>query len=650
MLTALLIARAVQAADPQPYTVHIDATGNPALDATLNASSQLVSLRTTAPAGPFALVGRADADIERLQTVLESYGYYRRRVSITINGESLDDPGLPGALESASKDTPAKVQVNIEPGPLYHLRRVTLEGEVSEQARRAFGLQSGAPAIASLVLAARDRLLDALQEEGHAFAKVEEPIAYEDPQEPLLDVSIKVDEGARYELGEIRFEGLKRVHEAFLRRRLLLHPGEQYSPSKIERARTDLLSLGTFAGISVRTPKPSDAQGGRLPITFVVQERRRHAVNLNAAYSSDLGGSGGATWTDRDLFGNAEQLNLNASIINWGGTASTSLGYTLGAQLSKPDFLQRDQSLQISVNALQQDLLAYNQTAATAATSLNRKLSSTWSASVGISVEQEKIFQQGVHLYYTLIALPLSAKYDSTGLDNPLLDPVKGVRASVAVSPTESLGSGPAVGAAPATPGSTQGTQNQGRANFVITQLSFATYFDLARLGWTQSGRSVLALRALGADAHGASQFSLPPDQRFYGGGSATIRGYDYQSIGPQFIVPPSQLPANLRNTVVYSGIPTGGTELAAAGLEFRQRLWRNLGAAAFVDAGGVTTGTQPFKIFRCSPNFDCGLGYGVGGRYYTPIGPVRLDIGFPSVRLQGNHAVEIYVGIGQAF
>ncbi|HXL98186.1 MAG TPA: BamA/TamA family outer membrane protein [Steroidobacteraceae bacterium] len=616
LITALLIAPAARPADPQPYTLRIESTGHSALDAELKASSQLESLRTSAPAGPFALVGRAGADYERLRTVLESFGYYESRLSITIAGRVLDDSGLPAALEALPAGSHAPVQINVETGPLYHLGRVTIDGEVSARARAAFALESGAPAVASAVLAAGQRLLDAMQEEGHAFAKLDDPIAYQNAPDALLDVSFKATAGPVYRLGSIHFEGLKRVNEAFVQKRLKLRPGDLYSPSKIERARSDLLALGTFSGISVRLPKEADAQGDTLPVTFDVQERKRHAVSLTAAYSSDLGGSGGATWTDRNVFGNAEQLNLSASIINWGGSATTGLGYLLGAQLNKPDFLRSDQSLQFNLNAIQQNLIAYDQTAQIGGVTVSRKLSSLWSVGIGLSLEQEKIFQQGAHLYYTLVAIPLTAKFDSTALANPLSDPLHGLRLALSLAPTESIG--------------------RPTTTFVIFQANASTYLDLARLGWTPSGRSVIAVRALLAEAHGAGQFSLPPDQRFYGGGSATIRGYQYQSVGPTF-PKPAGAPAS------FTPIPTGGTDLVAAGIEFRQRLWSNFGTAVFVDAGKVTADPHPFEG---RPS----VGYGAGLRYYTPIGPIRLDVALPVRRLPAGDALEVYVGLGQAF
>jgi translocation and assembly module TamA len=606
----LLAAPTVRAADPQAYTVHIESTGYSELDAALKASSQLESLRTGAPAGPFALIGRAGSDYERLRTVLEGFGYYESRLTITIEGRPLDDAALQDALQAMPAGSHAAVLISVTTGPLYHLGRVSIEGEVSAKAQAAFALQSGAPAVASAVLAAGQRLLDAMQEEGHAFARVDDPVAYQDAHNPILDVSFKADAGPVYRLGEIHFTGLSRSHEAFLQKRVKLRPGDPYSPSSVERARADLLTLNIFSGISVHLPKQADVQGGTLPLTFEVQERKPHAVNVTAAYSSDLGGSGRATWIDRNVFGNAELLTINASILNWGGSDTTGLGYELGANLSKPDFLRSDQTLQFSLNALQQNLIAYDQTAQIGGVAVLRKLSTAWSVGVGLTLEQEKILQQGTHRYYTLVALPLTAKYDSTGLANPLSDPQHGMRVAMTLAPTESLG--------------------RPDATFVVMQATASSYFDLTRLGWTPVGRSVFALRALLADAYGAGQFSLPPDQRFYGGGSATIRGYQYQSVGPVFAgtSPP---------------IPTGGTNLVSAGVEFRQRLGTNFGAAAFVDAGKVTADQ---RLFEGRPS----VGYGTGVRYYTPIGPVRLDIALPVRRLPGGSSFEIYVGLGQTF
>jgi translocation and assembly module TamA len=649
--TLLSIASVARSADPQPYVVRIDSSGNGALNAALRASSQLDSLRTKAPVGPFALVDRAQQDIGRLQTVLNSFGYYRGSVTVTVNDQPLDEPGLPDLIQALPKSQPAKVEIHVDPGVLFHIRNVVIEGTVSAAALKAMNLPSGASAAASDVLAARDRLLTAIEDEGHAYARVDQPVAYLDGAEPVLDVHLQVDAGPRYVLGAVHIEGLKHVKAAFAERQLSpLHPGDPYTPSAIERVRTTLLGLGVFAVVTVRLPPQREVQGDRVPITFVVSEQARHAVTLSAAYSSDLGGSTTATWTDRDFLGNASQLALSASVIDAGCTVCNGLGYDLGAQLTKPDFLRNDQSLQMGLEALKQYLLAYDQIEAIARTNLTRKLSSFWAVSVGATLEQEQVLQDqyacnttsqpGIQpklapdetpwCHYTLLGIPVSGRYDSTGLTDPLAEPAHGTRLSLSVTPTRSF-FGPV------------------HPTFTILQAVVSHYFDFERLGWSAPGQSVLALRATGAEAVGATQFSLPPDQRLYAGGSATVRGFAYQSIGPEF----------------PDGNPTGGTALAAGTVELRHHLFGNYGLAAFADAGEVTAGAVPFRAPPKNERFAyctkrgvavspsppaVSIGYGVGLRYLTPVGPLRFDIAAPGNPEACDAPFEVYIGLGEAF
>jgi translocation and assembly module TamA len=605
---ALCGAMVAHAADPQSYRVDIASSADSTMDATLQATSDLQSLRASAPVSPFGLITRARGDVERLKTVLESFGYYQSRVTIKINGLALSDPGLGELLSGLPKGSKAQVAITFDLGTLYHLRRITIEGEIPDSARSVLGLAEGSPAVASAVLGAGARLLTALQEQGYAFAKVDPPVAYEDQTDPVLDVTFHAVAGARVNVGEIRIVGLNRVHEKLVRARLLVRTGALYSPRDIERSRHDLLALGVFATVSVQVGTAVDGTGG-VPITFDFRERARHAVTINAAYSSDLGGSGGVTWTDRNVFGGAQQLILSASLINLGGSTTTGLGYDTTAKYLIPDFGHRDQSLQFSVGAIKQSLLAYDQTAVTTGVALNRKLSSIWSASVGVATADERIIQEDVTYYYLLYFLPLSVTLDSTNLNSPLDDPLHGMRASLSVTPTRSIG--------------------PPNATFIISQLRAAVYLDLHPLGFTDPGRSVLAVRGLAGLAQGAGEYSLPPDQRFYGGGSGTIRGYPYQEVGPVF---------------PNSNIPIGGTAIIAGSLEFRQRFGQAWGAAVFVDAGQVSASLKPLPdVLR--------VGVGGGIRYYTPIGPIRLDIAIPTHHFNVDYSpFQVYIGLGQAF
>lgn len=595
-----------RAADPQPYDVSFSSTGDGDLDSTLRASSQLSSLKDKSKISPFSLKIRARQDIDRLDTVLQSFGYYQSTITIKIAGRDLDDPDLVDAVTDAPADPPVKVEVAIDKGPLFHLGRIDIEGSLPDEAKQALDLKPGAPAVASDVLAAGQRLMSALQERGYALAKVDTPDAVEDPESRTIDVTFKVDAGRLATIGAIELQGLEDVDEDFVRRRLLLKSGQAYRPSDLEKARLDLAGAGVFSSVSV-LPGTAIAPDGTIPVTFQFEERPKHVVGITGAYSTDLGGLFKATWSDRNLFGGAEQLNLGAAATGLGGSDVNGLGYDLTAQLIRPDFLDRDQSLQIDLAALKQNLQAYDQTAQTAGVSINRKLSSEWWASIGVTGERERIDQERVTRHYLLTGLPLVLKYDSTGLTDPLKDPTQGVRAALNLTPTISLGNG--------------------LHEFLIAQISGSTYFDLGEDWGEEAGRSVLALRGLMGSIEGASQFQLPPDQRFYGGGSANVRGFKYQSIGPQF--PDSN--------------PMGGTAIDAATIEYRQRLYEDWGVAAFIDGGQVNGGHTPFEG-------DFRVGVGVGPRYYTSIGVVRLDLAMPINKPRGGDTFELYVGLGQAF
>lgn len=604
VVTMLVVAGAVavtapapRAADPQPYTVTLGKTGNGALDAALSGSSDLISLRETAPVGPFALVARARNDETRFLTALHSFGYFEGQAEIRIQGHPIDDPALVTLLEQTPANPPAHVTASFTPGPVFHLRHVTVQGQTPPAAFASIGLQPGAPAAAASVLAARKSLLTELRNEGYALAEVELEPASVDLGDQSMDVAFKVSSGPRVDIGPITFEGLHGMNPSFVRRRLLLHPGEQFSPAAIELARADLASLPVFSVVRAQPATQLDPQG-TLPITFEFGERPVHAVDFGASYSTDLGVGLTAGWHDRNLFGNAEQLNLTAA-FQGGGNSELHPGYKFNAQFIKPDFLARDQSLEVNLGAVDQSLLPYTQKALLQSVLLTRKLSPHWTIGYGIGGEEERITQEGVSNRYNLLTVPLTAKFDDT--DN-LLDPTRGIRASLTLTPTQSL---------------------TGRhTTFLIAQLAGSTYFDLSG-----NGRTVLALRGLAGEALGAEEFSLPPDLRFYAGGSGTVRGYKYQSVGPQF----------------PDGTPIGGTAITAGGIELRQRLLQNWGFTVFADAANVTArGTDLSGKY--------GVGVGAGLLYFTSIGPIRAQVAVPAVRLPNSGSFELYIGIGQAF
>jgi translocation and assembly module TamA len=390
-------------------------------------------------------------------------------------------------------------------------------------------------------------------------------------------------------------------------RHLRVRPGNPYDPAALEAARADLAGLEAVASVRLIPGDALDAEG-RLPVQVRVAERRPRVVSFGAAWSTDQGGSLTASWTHRNLLGHAESLALVAGVTNLAGSAATGPGYRLGARLLMPDWRARGQTLAVSALAVRETLDAYDRTALVLGASVSAQLADRLTASLGGNFTQARVTQNRATRDYSLAQLPLGLRYDSTA---DKLEPVSGMRAELVVTPSVSLAA--------------RRQRVSGDSVFVIAQGSASAYLDLTRA--PEGGRSVLALRVNIGSVTGASAFDLPPDQRFYGGGGGTVRGFRYQSLGPAFA----------------SGKPEGGAALVAATVELRQRIGESFGAVAFVDAGQVGAGATPFTGKLQSAG-------GVGGRYYTSIGAIRADIAVPFARQHGGDSFELYLGLGQAF
>lgn len=594
----VVLGPATFAAETVNYTVTFQPSGDARLDTLLKQTSSLVSLRKGIPAAPFALIGRAQADTEQFAVVLHSLGYDAGTVAVTIDGMALNDPALFDRLAQASAGESAKILISPRPGAVFHLGRVDVTGLPPGFKPPAL-LKPGEVALAAPILAVTPALRTALHNGGYAFAAVSEPLAVAVPAAHLLDVSYKITAGPRVKIGPIRFSGLTRTNEAFLRRHIALKEGQPYSDTAITAARDSLLNLGVFSSV---TPLPQDqlTPDGQVPILFRVTQQKLHAVTFSGSYATDVGMTISASWEDRDLFDHAETLTFTAAANGLGGTGTVAPGYDLKAVFAKPDYYVRGQTLSVSLEALNESLNAYSRIAEVAGVQISRALTPHMTISYGPSFVTERVFQNGTTQSYVLVQLPTTLAYNTT---DSVLEPTRGINASVSLTPTEPV----------------SGTTS---APFLIAYASASTY-----LAVEPEGRGIIAVRGQVGTIRGASQFQVPADQRFYAGGSGTVRGYAYQTIGPLF----------------SDDTPEGGLALDAFSLEFRQHIGNSFGIVPFVDAGQVSAGNVPFTG-------RLRVGVGLGGRYYTSIGPIRVDFAVPLTRIAGDSAFEIYVGLGEAF
>jgi translocation and assembly module TamA len=591
----LLASGAAQGADPVTYQVQFAPSGDEELDGLLKQTSALVALRTKLPPAPFALIGRARADTAQFLIVLHSLGYDAGRVDITIDGKELADPELLTSLTDMPGQETASVVVTPQIGTQFHVGEVTLNGLPPGFAPPSM-VKTGDVALAAPILAASPNLRTALQNDGYAFANVGVPLAVAMPQTHTLNVTYSVDPGPRVDIGQIEFSGLKRTDADYLRRRIALRPGQRYSSTAVAQARNSLLGLGVFSSV---TAVPGPAEGGTTPIMFRVIEQKRHAVSLSGSYASDTGFNIGASWLDRNVFHRAETLTLSATANGLGGTGTTAPGYDLKAVFAKPDYYARGQVLSLSVEGLKESLTAYDRTAVLLGASLARPITDHTAIAFGPTFSSERVTQEGVERTYVLLQFPIVFTYNNTG---NLLEPTHGVNAGITLTPSTAL-----VG---------------GSRFFLLAQGRAATYIPV------ESGaRGIIAVQIQVGSLLGTNRFDVPPDQRFYAGGSGTVRGYAFQTIGPLF----------------PDDTPEGGGAMDAVNLEFRQHVWGNFGVVPFADAGQVSTSSTPFRG-------TIHVGAGLGARYYTGIGPIRFDVAFPLERTPGSGSFALYVGLGEAF
>ena len=621
---ALTLGSAVPAADTLSYSVAIAPTGDAAIDQVIADASLLVALRDGVPVGPFALVARAESDANRIETILRSFGYYDGLIRIRVAGLDIADPSLLGVLEALPAGSPVSVQVAVDVGPLYRIGEARLVGPVPDGPRALFDLRPGEPARAERVLAAGEAVRQALLEDGYALAQVPPPDALVNHDTRTMDVTYAVEPGPQVTLGPLAVVGLERLREDFVRRRLGIRYGEPFSPSRLERARRDLLTPGVLAWARLTPGAEPDPQG-RLPLTLELAERPPRVVRLSGAYASDEGATLSAAWTHRNLFGRAEQLSLQGELGRLTNDRPQSLSYLARGTLRIPDLWVRDRDLRLELAAISESLEAYDRDAVTAAVGLERRFSERTTAGIGLAFEDARITQDAIPQDYRVLSLPLTLAYDNT--EDPL-DPLRGLRLAATLTPAQVIDGDPSAGFLMVRWAGTgywplPAMRRADRSPQDLGSLSGPSSADVA----PRRRPGVLAARLVLGSLIGAAPEQVPPDWRFYAGGGGSVRGYPFQSIGPR----------------TRLGQPAGGDGLLEASLELRQPLTERWGLAVFADAGAVSEDGIP-------GTGDLSVGVGLGVRYQTPVGPVRVDLATPLSRASGDSPVQLYIGIGQAF
>lgn len=553
-----------------------------------------------------ALLQGVQAVLAKVNGALRSRGFYDARAIATVDNRPVDEAAALDAIETHAETEQVAFSLAVDTGPRFRIGRIAIRGPgpapLPAIDMSKLGLVAGDPADAAAILTAEDRALAEFRKQGYALAVVRREVVV-DHATREAEITYTVESGPVARMGPVRFSGTEKVSTTYLQRRVPFKEGELYDPAKVDALRGKLNSLGVFNTVRIEPAKALDANG-ELPIDVELTDRLPRSIGFGVSYETQLGFAVSGFWAHRNLFGEAESLRLTAEINHIGqGMAIADTGFTFRADFRKPDWWLSGQDGRATAEALREVLPAYNRNAVALFGGIDRIVSPVWQVRAGLAAEASEVkpTSSGIWTSYRLLGVPMSVLMNKANSD---VDPTTGYRLQLDVTPYGDVG--------------------PNNNFFSIIRATGRSYFDLA-----EPGRSVLALRASFGTEPAVSVAGIPPDKLFYAGGGGSVRGFVYQSAGPR----------DAFNN------PLGGASVVEASVEFRQRIGKSFGAVAFVDAGSAYPDIMPdFSLF--APR----VGAGVGARYYTDFGPVRLDVGFPLNRRDGDPAFGVYVSLGQAF
>ncbi|MCB1542190.1 MAG: BamA/TamA family outer membrane protein [Rhodoblastus sp.] len=618
---------APQQATPTPdgivYDVAFDGVGKDSrLAEALKDASKVWRLRLQAPSSGVALSRRVISDFPDLANALWASGYFDAAVTVTVAGVAVSPDGAgaeaAGKAAEASRGTAlVPIRYTVAPGPLYQLRNVVVydartKGMMDPALidRDRMGADPVGPARAATVRATQSVWIDQLRAKSYPLARVVDMRPVVDHRLRVMDVAVTIDTGPRAGIGAVTVKGSPGVDPRVISSFIYLEEGEPYSPKRIADTRNSVSQIEAIGGVRVEDGEKLDANGN-LPILVETSERKRHAVALSALFSNVDGPSARASWTDRNLFGGGERLRLDAQagIATIGGASQfkglSSLAWRnvvgrAGASFIKPALGGTRNDLLVDVAGVRESTDYYYASYLNAQVALRHRFSEFLWAQIGIEAEAGRTVDLWGGHNYSLLGAPVAINYDST---DSKLAPTKGVRATLRVSPyIKALPHG---------------------LTMVQSTAQVSTYH-----AFDEEGRYILAGRVAAGSTLGASVANVPANRRFFVGGGGSVRGFRYRSLSP------------------HNGFdgPSGGLSYLEASLEARIRVTETIGVVPFIDAGSAFD--TAFPSFKSSVRESVGLGL----RYFTPIGPIRIDFAVPIARRHGESKFGVLIGVGEAF
>lgn len=566
------------------------------IEAALRTASALLSLEAAEPEDVFAA---ARAEYGRLIGALYALGHYSPVISVRLDGrEAASIPPLDAPVRIG------RVEVSVNPGPVFRFSTARV-APLAPGTDLPEGFREGEIARSELVRAAVEAGIEGWRDLGHAKARVAGQSVVADHLARGLAADIRLSEGPRLRFGPVAIEGNQRTRENRVRKIAGLPEGEVFSPREVERAAQRLRRTGTFRSVMI-SEDDAVTSPDLLGMTVSVVEEKPRRLSFGAEISSLDGLDLSAVWMHRNILGGAERLRIEGAVSQIGAT-DNGMDYRLGLTIDRPATLTPDTTLRFSTEYVHEDDPDFRSDGFKVAIGFSHFFRDDLTGRVDLAYEQLEGEVFGISglsagtFRFRALTLPIGLTWDRR---DSATDPTRGFYVDGEVKPFLGFGT---------------------------TGSGLRAYADLrAYRGFGDEDRFVLAGRVQAGAVFGSDLLETPRDDLFLSGGSGSVRGQPYQSLGVLLA----------RGPIDYQ---IGGNRFLAASLEARVKVTESIGVVGFVDAGRIDVGA----FFDAFGEWHAGAGLGL--RYDTAVGPIRLDVAAP-VHGRTGDGVQIYVGLGQAF
>ncbi|NYS24652.1 outer membrane protein assembly factor [Rhodobacteraceae bacterium 2376] len=588
LASCLVLATPGQALDQLVFST-------PGASDTLRTALERSSLLTRAEADgitdPLEVFSIARVEYGRLIGTLYEAGHYSGVINVLIDGRE--------AADISPLDPPAQIgtiEVRVNPGPKFVFGRARI-GPLAPNTTARDDFAPGAPARSTVIRDAARGAVDDWRDRGHAKAEPADQDVIADHDTRQLDADVTIDPGPRLRFGELRPTGQRHVRPERIVAIAGLPTGERFSPEAATRAATRLRRTGAFASVALREaedPNPDST----LDFDVSVVEAPRRRIGAGAEYDTEDGVRLTAFWMHRNLLGGAERFRVEGEVAGI-GARSGGVDFRLGTEFTRPATFTPDTALTLGAMLESEDQRDYTARRARISAGVTHLFSDTLTGDAAIEYQFERArfgADRSVRRNFSTVALPLGLTWDRR---NDTLDPTRGFYLAGTATPFLGLRD------------ADTGAQ---------TTLDARGFYPFGG-----EDRIVFAARAQLGAVLGADISATPRRYLFYSGGGGTVRGQPFESLG-----------------VSPGGVDSGGQGFAAFATEVRVGVTDTIGVVAFADAGFVSEGA-----FSGASDWHAGAGLGV--RYDTAVGPLRVDLGMP-VRGDTGRGLQIYIGIGQAF